>query len=352
MIHHFAHVNSDCQYGYQTSLHILGKDVFSELKEIWLPPSINILGQHCDWTKLSVDKVYLEQSEDGFIPDITLEIQGKKLYVEIYVTHKVDSYKLMKLIEQGISTIEVDLSKLDRDITKQDLINILSNKNEYSYWIFNKSAYDFNKQILSLIEAKNSNRYSGVDCPIGKRKSKNNFVFANFLYDCQHCKFCVKSKPEFRALCEKELNMINAVEDDIIDEIIDTDFLDDDLDYEDHPEYISFMQKIKNLLLCLNDINKNDCLCLGKHLIADKSDLLLSYEQRKIKYKNDIDNYILNLINMKCPSCTKDLVKDVNHTTGECFIRCSGFPYCKYSIDEILYENFVKDHDKCKNIIY
>lgn len=112
---HFAHVNADCQGACQTSLHILVKDVISECEYIIL-----------DGKRYPIDEVYLEKSEGDYIPDVTIISNGVKYHIEVYVTHKVDDLKILKLFDKGITTFEIDLSKIDRDIDKEFLRKFLT----------------------------------------------------------------------------------------------------------------------------------------------------------------------------------------------------------------------------------
>lgn len=113
---YFRHVTSECQYGFQTSLHYQGKDVLSKCK------FFIVNGKRYD-----IDKVYLEQSEEDYIPDITVISKGRKYYIEIYVTHKTNDFKLLKLYRDGITTFELDLSQVDRDINDELLYQIFTN---------------------------------------------------------------------------------------------------------------------------------------------------------------------------------------------------------------------------------
>lgn len=143
--HHFAHVNADCKHGYETSLHLLAKEIFSEKNPIRVP---RYAYQWWDYKKDDVeeeiwikseliypDKVYTEQYVEDFIPDIVIEKNGHKLIVEIYVTHIVDEAKLQKIKSAKIPAIEIDLSQIDRNITKQDLIQFFEDGNNIN-WLY------------------------------------------------------------------------------------------------------------------------------------------------------------------------------------------------------------------------
>lgn len=60
--------------------------------------------------------------------------------MEIFVTHQVDERKLSKLQNNNISTLEIDLSKLDRMIPLEELQEILLQSNKAKKWIYNAVA--------------------------------------------------------------------------------------------------------------------------------------------------------------------------------------------------------------------
>jgi len=75
--------------------------------------------------EIPVDRVELEKRFDDIIPDIVVYSGDKYFFIEIYVTHPIDDEKLKKLKEKNISTIEIDLSKIKRDISVEELSEML-----------------------------------------------------------------------------------------------------------------------------------------------------------------------------------------------------------------------------------
>lgn len=111
-IHHFAHKSgTDCQYGYQTSVHLTAKEIIEKTHKVLIPSKgITI-----------VDEVRTETKIGSIIPDILVFCDGKQYIVEIFVTHPVDENKKEKIKALDISTIEVDLSDLKQMIDKEML---------------------------------------------------------------------------------------------------------------------------------------------------------------------------------------------------------------------------------------
>ena len=156
-IPHFAHYkNNSCATGYQTSIHLLAKELINEKKMIKIP-SIDCEVYHEDSNEsegyhsenkiireerlLKNVQVYLEQKENGIIPDIIVQLGKYKLYVEIYVTHKVDESKEQIVKQNNISMLEIDLSEVNRDIhedeLKDELCKYLFEDTSKSKWINN-----------------------------------------------------------------------------------------------------------------------------------------------------------------------------------------------------------------------
>ena len=100
VVHHFAHKpNSECAYGYQTSLHLLAKEILFECKEITIPEVMLDFNKYggtyktikiADSKRISLDKVVLEKKEGDVIPDIIVETKN-------YLLKYMLRTKLMKI---------------------------------------------------------------------------------------------------------------------------------------------------------------------------------------------------------------------------------------------------------------
>ena len=129
--HHFAHANgNDSIKCSQTALHLLAKEIVAEEKRIPVVANGAI-------TFVSVEFVEQEKNLGDIRPDLYAEFQGKAIAVEIYVSHAVDEEKINKIKSCGITTFEIDLSKLffeTREEVKQavyDTANIRVLYDEY-----------------------------------------------------------------------------------------------------------------------------------------------------------------------------------------------------------------------------
>lgn len=119
-MHHFAHrSNEDCEYGYESSLHLAAKGILSRAKKMVIPPIYVEFPQSgkpkeliSKEREISIDDVELEKRFDDIIPDIVVYSGDEHFFIEIYVTHPIDDEKLKKLKEKKISTIEIDLEPI------------------------------------------------------------------------------------------------------------------------------------------------------------------------------------------------------------------------------------------------
>lgn len=142
-IPHFAHhSDKNCEYAYETSLHLAAKSILENAKKLVIPPlylqfpysTKKSLLIH-DAKEICIDSVELEKRIGEIVPDVVVYAAGSKLLVEIFVTHSV-SDKLEKIKAAGISTIEIDLSDVDRDISMEDLEALLLEDSPQKQWVY------------------------------------------------------------------------------------------------------------------------------------------------------------------------------------------------------------------------
>ena len=133
--HHFAHeANSDCLKGYQTALHILGKEIFQKEK------IIPIFNDKFQFELVKADSIELEKNLGDIIPDVFAIASNKSVAIEILVTHEVDDVKYKKIQAHELTTIEIDLSKvesLNYELVKNEIY-----KFENMKLIYDKSFYE------------------------------------------------------------------------------------------------------------------------------------------------------------------------------------------------------------------
>ena len=211
-MHHFAHrSNEDCEYGYESSLHLAAKDILSRSEKMVIPPVYVEFPQSgkpkeliSKEREISIDDVELEKRFDDIIADIVVDSGDEHFFIEIYVTHPIDDEKLKKLKEKKICTIEIDLSKIKRDISVEELSDILlksSDRKSWKYHAVSEKWYQQFEKASDKMPLTQRGLALHVDgCPIGIRnwKGKN---YANFVDDCTGCEYCISYAHEGYVLC-------------------------------------------------------------------------------------------------------------------------------------------------------
>lgn len=184
-IPHFAHVSKlDCPYGIETAIHIAAKELFKHKKTIRLPEVSISHGVKRKEKKIlhtaryiNITGVKLEHKLEGIIPDVLLSVNGNELIVEIKVTHGIDDIKLEKIRKLGISAIEIDLSKKNKFVEKDELESMIIDELQNKRWVYNKKAE--NEKIKLLEKTRkirvHSKRKVVWDCPVieGEIEFKN-----------------------------------------------------------------------------------------------------------------------------------------------------------------------------------
>jgi hypothetical protein len=143
-IHHFAHASgADCIGAGETALHRLAKDLLMENPVIALP-ELKIKDKLCEpaVSAARLERIELETWEGRFRPDLKAEVPDDEgiaghqtLYIEIRVTNAVVGVKLDHIRARGNSAIEVDLSRVDRAINREELA-LLIKTSAPRVWLF------------------------------------------------------------------------------------------------------------------------------------------------------------------------------------------------------------------------
>lgn len=212
MTHHFAHQAArNCEYGYESSLHLAAKDILSKAGKMVIPPVYVQFPNSYKESELiykakeiTFDRVQLEQKFNNLIPDIVVYAGGKRLFIEIFVTHRIDEEKLDKLKKANISTIEIDLSKIDHSITAEELTALLIEENEAKYWKYNSIANKYLEKFYQAADKRNitSKEYAlqVYGCPIEVRSWRGK-AYADFEDDCLSCEYCISYSLKNGILC-------------------------------------------------------------------------------------------------------------------------------------------------------
>lgn len=97
------------------------------------------------------DSVTLEHLLFTVRPDVVLVFGGRKLLVEIAVTHKVDQAKLVKLRELGHAAVEIDLTR-QRPATIEQLSAVLFGQDDRKKWLVNAKEKELRRKVSAECE--------------------------------------------------------------------------------------------------------------------------------------------------------------------------------------------------------
>ena len=211
-MHHFAHYSGEnCEYGYETSLHLAAKDILSKAKKMTIPAVYVHFPNSPKGDELvssemevNIDRVELEKRINDIIPDVVVYTGGKCFLVEIFVTHSIGTEKLKKIEKENISTIEIDLSKEEKDISSDDISKILLESSEKKAWKYNslekktyQRLFDVAEE-LGLVESPFiTHELDGVHvdgCPLECRKWRGR-TYASLKLDCNCCEYFISYTP-------------------------------------------------------------------------------------------------------------------------------------------------------------
>lgn len=195
--HHFAHYNAEeCRTGYETSLHLLVKDILGQCKTLLLPP-LYLKEKEPNWKiydsqSITFSSIEIEKTQGDFIPDVIGYIGQRKLLIEIRVFHAIDERKQAKIQSSDTSCVEVDLSKFDKEITRDDLFSFLTSDCSKTKWVYN-SLQEKYRRVLGKYCERIDLVYRGYalhasTCPIPLRLWKG-IPYANFMEDCAYCEY-------------------------------------------------------------------------------------------------------------------------------------------------------------------
>lgn len=148
--HHFAHhVRTGCDGGNESVLHRLAKEIFLNLPYVLVPPydfrrekhfrngsAVTHVERLAAGGKVPIDAVRLEAPYPGVRPDIEIESQGKRLFVEIEVSHSVNQLKRRRLRAIDVPTIAILLMEEDAMLPRAALTEQLRDNLFSKQWVY------------------------------------------------------------------------------------------------------------------------------------------------------------------------------------------------------------------------
>jgi hypothetical protein len=139
--YHFAHeAASSCHGAAETALHRLAKEIIEQELKLWLP---DVTARYHKETRqlYPAGDVSFTRAQSEFrdlrevVPDLFIERGDRKLLVEIWVTHPCDEAKRNELMQKGIATVEIDLSKFPRNASREEVAKAVL-KEARRHWVY------------------------------------------------------------------------------------------------------------------------------------------------------------------------------------------------------------------------
>lgn len=196
VVHHFAHAAGvECARGVETALHLAAKEAIAKAKRLWLPPVS--LSYGAAWViapggDTEVDEVRTEVRMEGMIPDIVAVRHGHEFLIEVAVTHFVDEAKLERIRKRGLSTLEIDLSGLQRGVSVPEVSEFVVDGQQNKKWLFNAKAERLGAAISATARrlpiVSRGMAVHVDDCPLPARVWRGK-PYANVTDDCSGCEF-------------------------------------------------------------------------------------------------------------------------------------------------------------------
>jgi hypothetical protein len=116
LAHHFAHAApTDCSKPLETILHRLGKQMIADAGWIVVPGYIQDGSPIIREMSVTATLIETEKAVGPVRPDLLFHRGAHTLAIEIRVTHSPDDDKIAALRALVLPTLEIDLSKVDRD---------------------------------------------------------------------------------------------------------------------------------------------------------------------------------------------------------------------------------------------
>ena len=210
--HHFAHAKgAECAHAVETALHLAAKDIIAKRGEIVLPavevqfPCSTQGAVIAPERRYEIESVDVEEKLGSIIPDVIARIKGRELLVEITVTHGVDDGKLKKIKELGLSCIEINLSDVQRNLSRDNLEKVVADETTHKRWLHNVRAHEERKKMLSeatLLPAVQRGLATHADrCPI-RARVWNGKPYANMVDDCVGCEHMLMLSFDDGVICD------------------------------------------------------------------------------------------------------------------------------------------------------
>lgn len=156
-IPHFGHhaKGGGCGYGPETNAHSWAKEVLEKELRLLLPPVAAKVGrrrlQTYDEVVFSFSRAELEKFMGDIVPDVVLTApDGRKLLVEVLVTHACGPEKIERLQKRGVAALQIDMSAWRKSSDRRAIEHALI-RGAPREWLFNPKVEEAKERLQHQI---------------------------------------------------------------------------------------------------------------------------------------------------------------------------------------------------------
>lgn len=189
-VHHFSHDPAsnveECQTAFETSIHLMAKQILEKQKNVIFPLLELTISMHDDENyeysetievvpkeNRNFSQVELEKRLGDIRPDIIAYTSSNlPILIEIAVTHFSGSEKKEKIRKMGLHAIEIDLSKINYFITESELTKLVIDEFKNKIWLSNPDAIDAKEKLREKLDNKVREKNIELARKISSHRSK------------------------------------------------------------------------------------------------------------------------------------------------------------------------------------
>lgn len=161
---HQANQQAACEFAAETALHYAMKELIAQEKRVFVPQLDVSVSRDTSYGEkvnhsysvpgkmVELDSVELEYSVNPIRPDIVAISAGRRLFIEVIVTHGVDDKKLAHIERIGASAFKIDLRSQTRAVDREMLRRIALTPSVEKSWIYHRRKPEYEVRLLKEVE--------------------------------------------------------------------------------------------------------------------------------------------------------------------------------------------------------
>lgn len=160
---HQANHQAACDFAAETALHYAMKELIAQEKRLFVPQLDIAVTRETSYGEkvtrthsvpgrmVELDSVSLEYSVNPIRPDVVATSGGRRLFIEVVVTHEVDDRKLAHIERIGASAIKIDLRSHNRTVDRETLRRVALTSCVEKSWIFHSRKAEYQRKLLEEV---------------------------------------------------------------------------------------------------------------------------------------------------------------------------------------------------------